>query len=80
VQRQNVTLALPVAMVKRLRVLAAQRGTSISRLLTDQLHDLLEQHSGHARARRRSLRALEQGWNLGTSGEAAWTRESVHER
>lgn len=77
---RNVTLSLPSETIRRLKILAAERGTSISALLTRQLGDLLARESGYARARRRSLAALEEGWELGTKGRATWQRDTLHER
>jgi hypothetical protein len=78
--KQNVTLALPAETIRRLKVLAAERGSSISRMLTEQLDELLDRETGYERARKRSLAALERGYDLGTGGKATWTRDELHER
>lgn len=77
---RNITLALPEDDLRRARVLAARRGTSISRLLTGMLEELLEQDSGYAFSRQRSVAALARGHDLGTRGERRWTRGELHER
>lgn len=78
--KTNVTLALPTDTVRRLKVLAAQRGSSISRMLTEQLDELLDRESGYERARRRALADLERGWDLGLGDKVTWTRDELHER
>jgi len=78
--KTNVTLALPVDTVRRLKVLAAQRGSSISRMLTEQVDELLDRESRYERARRHALADLERGWNLGLGDEVTWTRDELHER
>jgi predicted transcriptional regulator len=78
--KTNVTLALPTATVRRLKVLAAQRGSSISRMLTEQLDELLDRESGYERARRLALADLERGWDLGLGEKVTWTRDELHER
>ena len=78
--KQNVTLALPADMLRRLKVLAAERGSSISRMLTEQLDELLDRESGYERARKRSLATMTRGYDLGTEGKPTWTREELHER
>jgi len=78
--KQNVTLALPVETIRRLKVLAAERGSSISRMLTEQLDELLDRESGYDSARRRALATLERGYDLGTGGKITWTRDELHER
>ena len=78
--KQNVTLALPAETVRRLKVLAAQRGSSISRMITEQLEAILNRDDEYERARQRALARLEQGWDLGTNGRIDWTRDELHER
>lgn len=78
--KKNVTLALPADTVRRLKVLAAERGSSISRMLTEQLDELLDRESGYERARKRSLATIARGYDLGTEGKSTWTRDELHER
>jgi predicted transcriptional regulator len=78
--KQNITLSLPVDTVRRLKVLAAQRGSSISRMLTERLEEILSRDDEYERAKERSLARLEQGWDLGTHGRRTWTRDELHER
>jgi hypothetical protein len=62
------------------RILAASRGTSVSQLLARMLRELVEQETGYARARERSLARLRDGLDLGTGGHIGWSRDSLHER
>ena len=78
--RQNVTLSLPVDTLRRLKVLAAQRNTSISRMLTERLEEILQRDDEYERATRRILSHFEQGFDLGTQGRRTWTRDELHER
>ena len=80
VSNQNITLSLPEEDLRKARVLAASRGTSVSQLLARMLRDLVEQESGYARARDRSLARLREAPDLGTGGHVDWSRDSVHER
>jgi hypothetical protein len=77
---QNITLSLPEEDIRAARILAAGRGTSVSQLLARMLRELVEQESGYARARDRSLARLREGMDLGTDGHVGWSRDSVHER
>ncbi|HXL87988.1 MAG TPA: ribbon-helix-helix protein, CopG family [Streptosporangiaceae bacterium] len=77
---QNITLSLPEEDLREARILAARRGTSVSQMLARMLRDLVEQESGYARARDRSLARLHQGMDLGTNGHIGWSRDSIHER
>jgi hypothetical protein len=80
VANQNITLSLPAEEIRAARVLAANRGTSVSHLLAEMLVDLVEQESGYARARERSLRRLRENTDLGTSGQIDWRLDDTRER
>ena len=79
-ETQNITLALPKSVLRRIKALAAQRHTSVSRLLTETLQDLVARETGYAGARNRQLSWLARGVNLGTRGKASWSREDLHDR
>ena len=78
--KQNITLSLPEEDIREARILAASRGTSVSQLLARMLKALVEQETGYASARDRSLARLHEGMDLGTDGHLDWSRDSVHER
>ncbi|MGQ0572145.1 MAG: CopG family transcriptional regulator [Armatimonadota bacterium] len=77
---RNITLSLPADLVRRAKVLAAQRDTSVSRIMTEALTDLVSREEGYEAAQRRHLAVLRRGVDLGTHGRASWTREALHER
>ena len=77
---RNVTLTLPEEILRRLRILAAQRDTSISAWLTTALSELVDQEDGYAEARDATIGDLERGYDLGTRGQITWTRDSLHDR
>jgi hypothetical protein len=76
----NLTLSLSEDDVRRAKILAAQRGTSVSRLLASVLKEILDRDTGYGLARERHLAALETAYPMGTRGEVAWSREQLHER
>ena len=78
--KQNVTLALPKGVLTRVKVLAAERGTSISALLTGLLEKAADDDDAYARARRRGLAALDRPADLGTGGRRPASRDELHER
>ena len=77
---QNVTLAIPKDILHKAKILAVQKNTSLSALLTQTLADLVSQHEGYEQARQRNLAILESGFDLGTQGRITWKREDLHER
>lgn len=77
---RNVTLSLPVKVLRQLKRIAARRQTSVSKLVTLTLEELAAREDAYARARDRHLGWLEQGADLGTHGKISWSREALHER
>ena len=76
--KTNITLKLDAELVREARILAAEEGSSVSRLLAARLEELVRERKGYARARRRALARLRIGFNL------RWTppgsRDELHER
>jgi hypothetical protein len=64
VKSQNITLKLPADTVRKVKVIAAERGASISGLLTEKLQELVGEDAEFRAARRRALEWLAQGWHL----------------
>jgi predicted transcriptional regulator len=77
---RNVTLTLPDDLLRRLKVIAAQRDSSISAMLVQALEQVADDETGFANARRGMLRDLKKGYNLRTNGKIGWSRDSIHER
>ena len=78
-ETQNVTLSLPKDLVRKAKLIAVERQTSISGL-KEFLTEAVAQEDRYAKARSRHLEALRQGADLGTRGRIGWTREDLHER
>ena len=79
-ETQNITLALPRRILRQIKTIAAKRHTSVSRLLTEQLENLIADEQGYARARTRHLALLDRAPDLGTGGRQRVKREALHER
>ena len=77
---QNITLALRKETLRKVKAIAAKKRTSVSGLLANVLEELVAQDEGYKVARRRHLRTLDVGHDLGTKGKRTWTREELHER
>jgi hypothetical protein len=76
--KANVTLSLDAALLREIRVLAAEEGTSISALLAARLEQIVRERKTYERARKRALARLREGLDL------EWTpprsRDELHER
>jgi hypothetical protein len=77
---QNVTLSIPKDILRKAKILAVNKNTSLSGLLTQTLTDLVEHQEAYEQARQRNLKLLKSGFDLGTRGQIAWKREELHER
>lgn len=77
---RNVTLSLPVKVLRQLKRIAARRQTSVSKLVTLTLEELTAREDTYARARDRHLAWLDHAADLGTHGQITWPRETLHER
>lgn len=79
-ERQNVTLSLPKALLKKAKTLAVRKDSSLSDLLRGALEEKVKEESGYQRARDRQIALMERGIDLGTKGKIAVTREHLHAR
>lgn len=75
---RNITLTLDEATLREARVLAAQRGLSVSAFLRLELAGLVERQRGFERARAAAAKRLRRGHSLG--GGKLPTREELHDR
>jgi hypothetical protein len=76
--KQNITLAVDGRLLKRARAFAAQRGTSVSAMLADELLRVLDRDAAYEQAKTRALARLKSPFHLG--GEKMAGRESLHDR
>ena len=79
-EKQNITLSVPKDILLKVKLLAVQRQTSVSGLLTQTLEQLVRREEAYAHARQRHLQWLEQGVDLGTGGQILTGRDELHER
>ena len=77
---QNVTLAIPKELLRKAKILAIHKNTSLSGLLTQTLAELVSHHESYDQARQRNLEMVKSGFDLGTQGKLSWKREELHER
>jgi len=75
---RNITLTLDEQTLREARVLAAQRGLSVSAFLRRELAGIVERQRGYAKARTAATQRLRRGQALGGSKLPA--REELHDR
>lgn len=76
--KQNLTVSLDRETIRKAKVIAAQRATSISGLVAEQLDILVGKAEAYERAKRQALAMLDEGFHLG--GQVWATRDELHER
>ena len=79
-ETQNVTLSIPKDVLRKAKMIAIQRKTSLSGLLTHALEDIVTHEESYQMARKHHLTILQKGFNLGTKGKSPGSREDLHER
>jgi diphthamide biosynthesis methyltransferase len=65
VNTHNLTLKLRVDTIRKAKIIAAERGTSISALVAQKIEEVVGEDAAYQAARRRAVQWLEQGWHLG---------------
>lgn len=76
--KHDITLSLDADLLRQVEILARRKGTSISALVAGELEKLVCEDSAYEAARRRAMRRLEQGYDLGWTPEPS--RDAAHER
>ena len=76
--KQNVTISLSRQTVRKAKVLAARRATSISGLLAEQIELLVGEEEAYERAERQATTLLDRGFHL--VGVIRSSRDDWHER
>jgi hypothetical protein len=76
--KANITLKLDAELLREVRVLAAQEGTSVSALLATRLEQMVRERKAYERSKRRALVRLRDGFDLNWT--APRSRDELHER
>lgn len=75
---QNLTLRVEAGILRKARILAARRGTSVTRLVTESIEDMVKAADGYNLARRRARAFLLRGFPMGRTPRLS--RDELHER
>jgi hypothetical protein len=63
--KQNITLTLDKETIRKAKVVAAERSTSVSRLLADEIERVVGEHDRYNEAKRSAIAELRRGYDLG---------------
>ena len=75
---QNLTVRLSRETIRKARIVAAERATSISGLVAFEIERLADEGSARSKARERAFANMEMGWDLGVTHPI--DRDALHER
>jgi len=76
--KTNITLKLDSEILREVRIIAAQEGTSISGFLASKLEEAVHQRKSYARSKKRALARLRNCTDHGWVRPAS--RDELHER
>lgn len=76
---RNITLTLPSELVRRAKIVAATRDTSVSALVAEFLRSLTEQEDDYRQVWEQEQRLMAEGLPMSV-GSITWSRADTHER
>jgi CRISPR/Cas system-associated protein Csm6 len=76
--KTNITLKVDRDLLRKARVLAAEKDTSVSALVAEQLEKAVSEREGYEQAKKRALVRLKRGYKLGYQPPAS--RDEFYER
>jgi hypothetical protein len=76
--KQNITLSLEKELIKKGKIIASKKETSLSRLLSDFLREIINEEERYELAKRKAINLLNKGYHLG--GKISCSRDQLHER
>jgi hypothetical protein len=79
-EKQNVTLSIPRLLLKQAKIIAASQDKSLSQLMRESLEEKVREETDYNKARKRQLKLLKKGLDLGTGGQVKTSRDELHAR
>jgi hypothetical protein len=77
--KRNITITLEEDLAKEAKVLAAQRDTSVSKLLSEYLKTILKKEHGRLKAKKEFLKLSSKNYVLNYA-KRDFQRDALHER
>lgn len=77
---RNCTLSLPVPLLRKFKVYAAESNQSMSALVTKAIEKMIESDSAIEKANERLIKRMRNARDLGTGGKITWKREDLYDR
>ena len=79
-EKQNITLSLPKEVLRKGKIMAAQKGISLNALIRDLLQATAEDQKEYQASANRQIKWMREGLSLGTKGKISWKRDKLYQR
>ncbi|HVV47107.1 MAG TPA: hypothetical protein VHC72_17970 [Bryobacteraceae bacterium] len=79
-EKRNVTLSLPEPLLRKFRVIAAKRSTSMSSLMEGAISKMVLEDDDYDERVKRMVERMRNSPARGIGDKITWTREELHER
>ena len=63
--KQNIILSIDKTLIRKSKIIAAQRETSVSKMLSDELERIIQRAEQYDLAKRKALANLKKGFHFG---------------
>jgi hypothetical protein len=77
--QRNLTVKLDETTIRKAKIVAAKRSTSVSRLVAHEIDRLVREDDAYEQARIEALADLESGFDMGSDGRLP-SREAAYDR
>jgi hypothetical protein len=79
-EKQNITLSLPKEILRKGKILAAEKGISLNELVKQLIQNNAQEEEGYRGSAERQTKRMKEGIKLGTKGKVSWRRDQLHQR
>ncbi len=76
---QNITLSVPKNVLIKIKHLAVEQGTSVSKLMSESMINIINNNYLYEKAKKSNLKKINSHMNMGTKGEINIEKEDLHE-
>jgi metal-responsive CopG/Arc/MetJ family transcriptional regulator len=77
-EMQNITLSIPKSTLRKIKLIAVQRETSVSKLITEAVEKIAREDDKYNQAMEEALSMMKQGFHIGFKKSAS--RDELHDR
>ena len=78
-ESQNVTISIEKKVLRKAKIIAIERNTSLSGLIREYLEKLVAEENGYQQAKEFCIREMNKEYKIGAK-PGTYTREELHER